>query len=187
MPIFVQIMDRSKKTEMKNLLKLLVLTLFLFSGTIINAQNYKFGHINSQGLLSIMPERDSAEAIIQKYAMELESQLELMQVEYRNKLNDYLEKQDNLTNLVKQTKEQELSEIDQRIKMFQSNAQQELQQQEAQLIQPVIQKAENAIKEVAKENGFTYIFDISRGVIIYFSDQSEDILPLVKKKLGLED
>lgn len=172
---------------MKNLLKLLVITLFLFSGTAVNAQNFKFGHINSQELLSIMPERDSAEAIIQKYAMELEGELEIMQVEYRNKLNDYLEKQDNLTPLVKQTKEQELNEFQSRIQEFSNSAQQEIQKQEAQLIQPIIMKAEKAIKDVAKENGFTYIFDLSRGAVIFFSEQSIDILPLVKKKLGLEE
>ena len=171
---------------MKNLLKLLVITLFLFSGTAVNAQNYKFGHINSQELLSLMPERDSAQAKIQQYAKDLEGELEIMNVEYRNKLNDYLEKQDILTPLVKQTKEQELSEFQGRIQEFTNNAQQELQQQEAQLIQPIIQKAEKAIKDIAKENGFTYIFDLSRGSVIYFSEQSEDILPLVIKKLGLE-
>ena len=177
----------NKKYEMKNLIKLLVITLFLFSGTAVNAQNYKFGHINSQELLSLMPERDSAEATIQQYAKELEGELEIMEVEYRNKLNDYLEKQDNLTPLVKQTKEQELNEIQKRIQDFTTNAEQELQQQQAQLIQPIIMKAEKAIKDVAKENGFIYVFDLSRGAVIYFSEKSEDILPMVKKKLGLEE
>ena len=172
---------------MKNLIKLIVITLFLFSGTAVNAQNYKFGHINSQELLRLMPERDSAEAKVQQYAKELEGELELMNVEYRNKVNDYVEKQDNLTPLVKQTKEQELTEFQKRIQDFTANAEQELQQQNAQLIQPIIQKAEKAIKDVARENGFTYIFDLSRGSVIYFSEQSEDILPLVKKKLGLEE
>ena len=172
---------------MKNLMKLVVITLFLFSSTAVNAQNFKFGHINSQELLSLMPERDSAQAKIQQYAKELEGELEIMNVEYRNKLNDYLEKQDNLTPLVKQTKEQELNEFQSRIQEFTSNAQTELQQQEAQLIQPIILKAEKAIKDVAKENGFSYIFDLSRGSVIYFSEQSEDILPLVLKKLGLEE
>ena len=171
---------------MKNLIKLVVITLFLFSGTAVNAQNYKFGHINSQELLSLMPERDSAQAKIQQYAKDLEGELEIMNVEYRNKLNDYLEKQDILTPLVKQTKEQELSEFQNRIQEFTNNAQQELQQQETQLIQPIVMKAEKAIKDMAKENGFTYIFDLSRGAVIYFSEQSEDILPLVLKKLGLE-
>jgi len=172
---------------MKNLIKLIIIAIFLFSGTTVNAQNYKFGHINSQELLSIMPERDSAEAEIQQYAKDLEGQLEIMNVEYNNKLNDYVEKRDNLTPLVKQTKEQELNEIQKRIQDFTTSAEQELQQQNAQLIQPIILKAEKAIKDVAKENGFTYIFDLSRGSVIYFSEQSEDILPLVKKKLGLEE
>jgi len=172
---------------MKNLLKLVVITLFLFSGTAVNAQNFKFGHINSQELLSLMPERDSAQAKIQQLAEDLEGELEIMNVEYRNKLNDYLEKQDNLTPLVKQTKEQELNEFQNRIQEFTNSASQEIQQQEAQLIQPIIQKAEKAIKDVGKENGFSYIFDLSRGTIIYFSEQSEDILPLVLKKLGLEE
>ena len=178
----------NKKNEMKNLIKLLVIILFLFSGTAVNAQNYKFGHINSQELLSIMPERDSAEAKIQQYAKELEGELEIMNVEYNNKLNDYVKKQDVLTPLVKQTKEKELNEFQSRIQEFTNNAEQELQQQNAQLIQPIIQKAEKAIKDVAKENGFTYIFDLARGSVIYFSEeQSEDILPMVKKKLGLEE
>jgi len=172
---------------MKNLLKVVVITLFLFSGTAVNAQNFKFGHINSQELLSLMPERDSAQAKIQQLAEDLEGELEIMNVEYRNKLNDYLEKQDNLTPLVKQTKEQELNEFQNRIQEFTNSASQEIQQQEAQLIQPIIQKAEKAIKDVGKENGFSYIFDLSRGTIIYFSEQSEDILPLVLKKLGLEE
>ncbi len=172
---------------MKNLIKLIIIALFLFSGTTVNAQNYKFGHVNSQELLSIMPERDSAEAKIQQYAKELESQLEIMNVEYNNKLNDYVEKRDILTLLVKQTKEQELSEMQKRIQDFTANAEQDLQQQNAQLIQPIILKAEKAIKDVAKENGFTYIFDLSRGSVIYFSEQSVDILPMVRKKLGLEE
>ena len=54
-------------------------------------------------------------------------------------------------------------------------------------MQPVLQKAEKAIKDVAKENGFTYIFDLARGPIIYFDEtMSIDILPLVKAKLGIE-
>ena len=64
-------------------------------------------------------------------------------------------------------------------------AQQDLQQQQQTLIQPVLEKANNAIKEVAEENGFVYIFDISRGNPVYYSDNSIDIISLVRTKLGL--
>ncbi|MFC2096669.1 OmpH family outer membrane protein [Bacteroidota bacterium] len=47
-------------------------------------------------------------------------------------------------------------------------------------------KAQAAIEKVAKANGFTYVFDLGAGGLLYFSDQSIDILPLVKKELGIE-
>jgi outer membrane protein len=75
--------------------------------------------------------------------------------------------------------------MQQRIANFEQVAQQDLQQQQQTLIQPVLEKANNAIKEVAEENDFVYIFDVSRGNPVFFSDKSIDILPLVRTKLGL--
>ncbi len=171
---------------MKNYLRLSIIVVFLLIGTTSFAQNLKFGHINSQELLSMMPERDSAQLVLENYAQQLEDQLETMQVEYNNKVQQYLANQENYTDLIKQTKEQELTDMQERITGFQNTAQQTIQQKEAQLIQPIIDKAEKAIKEVAEEQGFTYIFDLARGSILYFSDASQDILPLVKAKLNIE-
>ncbi len=54
------------------------------------------------------------------------------------------------------------------------------------LMSPVIEKAQNAITKVAKENGLTYVFDLSAGSLIYYDDKgSVDLLPLVKKELGI--
>ncbi|MCK4664341.1 MAG: OmpH family outer membrane protein [Bacteroidales bacterium] len=172
---------------MKNIIKLLFVGLILISFTQSFAQGkYKFGHIDSNQLLSIMPEREKAQKELEKIASELEKELEAMQVEFNNKYQDYLAKVDSLSDLIKQTKEAELQEIQQRIQSFQATAQQELQNKETELIKPIIEKAQNAIKEIAKENSFTYIFDTGTGVVLYFSDDSQDIFPLVKKKLGIE-
>jgi len=171
---------------MKNYLRLSIVLVFLLIGTTSFAQNLKFGHINSQELLSLMPERDSAQLTLENYATQLEEQLETMQVEYNTKVQQYLANQENYTDLIKQTKEQELADMQERIQGFQTTAQQEIQQKEAQLIQPIIDKAEQAIKDVAEEEGFTYIFDLARGSILYFSETSQDILPLVKIKLNIQ-
>lgn len=167
-------------------MKIVLVTALLLAGANVFAQNYKFGHINTNELFALMPERDSAQQILQKYAKELEDQLETMRVELNNKYNDYLNEQENLTTLIKQTKEQEINDLDQRIRGFETTAQQELQRKEAELFQPIYEKANNAIQEVAKENGFTYIFDLVTRTVLYFSEDSENILPLVKKKLGIE-
>lgn len=171
---------------MKNYLRFSIVAVVLLIGTTTFAQNFKFGHINSQELLSLMPERDSAQLTLEGYAKQLEDQLEIMNVEYNNKVQAYLAEQDNFTDLIKTTKEQELTDLQERIQGFQSTAQQDIQQKEAALIQPIIDKAEAAIKEVAKEEGFTYVFDLARGSILYFSELSEDILPLVKLRLGIQ-
>ena len=171
---------------MKNYLRFSIVAMLLLIGTTSFAQNFKFGHINSQELLSLMPERDSAQLTLENYAQQLEDQLEVMQVEYNTKVQQYLAEQENYTDLIKQTKEQELTDLQERIQGFQATAQQDIQRKEAELIQPIINKAEKAIKDVAKENGFTYVFDIARGSILYFSELSQDILPLVKTKLGLQ-
>ncbi len=172
---------------MKRLIGLVALAAIFTFGQNATAQNFKFGHINSDELFSLMPERDTILAQMQALQTELQNTLEIMQVEYNNKLNDYTNEAENLSDLVRQTKEEELMDLSQRITNFQQSADQQLQTKQMELMQPVIQKAEKAIKDVARENGFTYIFDLSRGPIIYFDEtKSEDILEKVKAKLGIE-
>ena len=79
-----------------------------------------------------------------------------------------------------------MQELRTRIQRFQETAMNELDKAQQDLMQPITEKAMNAIREVAKENGFTYIFDLNAGPILYTSENSQDILPLVKKKLGLQ-
>ncbi len=172
---------------MKKLIGILVLTIVIGLGQTVMAQSFKFGHINSDELFMLMPERDSLIAQLEAYQKDLANLEEIMQVEYNNKYNDYVNTVENLTDLVRTTKEEELQSIGESITNFRQRAQTDMQQKQADLTQPVLQKAEQAIKDVAKANGFTYVFDLSRGPIIYFDEAvSIDILPLVKTKLGIE-
>lgn len=170
---------------MKKVVNLLLIGALLIACMPAESQALKFGHINSQELLTAMPESDSAQAKIQKLAGDYDQQLEEMQVELNKKYDEYLTNRDKYTDLIRQTKEADITEMQQRISNFQQVAQQDLQTQQQKLLQPVIDKANNAIKAVAEENGFVYIFDVSRGNPVYFSDKSIDILPMVKTKLGL--
>jgi outer membrane protein len=158
----------------------------VFSTTLFAQTGLKLGHINSQELLQAMPESDSAQVKMEKAAKELQDQLEAMQVEFNNKYQDYISKKDTYSELIRQTKETELQQMNQRIQQFQGTAEQDLQKRRTETFKPVLDKANKAISEVAKENGFTYIFDISAGTVIYHAENSTDILPLVKQKLGLK-
>jgi outer membrane protein len=101
------------------------------------------------------------------------------------KYDDYLQNRDKYTNLIRQTKEADIQEMQQRIQNFQQMAQEDLQTQQSQLMRPIIEKANKAVREVAEEKGFIYIFDIGSGNPVYWSDKSTDVLPLVKAKLGI--
>lgn len=149
------------------------------------AQGQKFGHIDSQKLLEQMPQRDSAMKVLEKEYKEMEGILQDMQVEFNRKYQVYLEKQDSLSPLVKKAKEEELQQLQERVGNYQQTAQQDLQKREGDLLKPIMDKAKKAIEDVSKENGFLYVFDISGGLLLYYSDKSTDIMPFVLKRLGI--
>lgn len=170
---------------MKKLLNLLLLTALLSGTFALSAQQpVKFGHINTNELLSMMPKRDSAQVQLEKYAQELESTYVTMQNEFQTKYQDYMEKQGTFSDLIRQSREQELMNLQERIQEFQESAQQDLADQENKLLSPIIEEARIAISDVAKENGYTYVFDVSMGVLLHYED-GDDLMPLVKQKLGL--
>lgn len=170
---------------MKKSLILLFAAMLAFSASAFAQKTVKLGHINSSDLMQIMPGKDSAQAAFEAEVKILDGELKAMQDELEKKLKDYQERKSQMTELIRSTKEQELNDLNQRIQIYQQNAQKKLQEKEAELLQPIIDRAKQAISDVAKENGYTYIFDTSAGAVLYQQD-SDDILNLVKKKLGLK-
>ena len=152
---------------MKKTLIALFVVMLSFCGTSMAQKVVKLGHINSADLMQIMPGREEAQTTLQKEIDELQNTLKNMQNELEQRYNEYVGKKDQLSDLIRQTKERELQDMGNRIQEFQENAEKKL-----------------AIEDVAKENGYTYIFDTSVGALLYQQD-SDDILPLVKKKLGI--
>jgi len=174
---------------MKRLSGIVIVAFLLgFVGQGLSAQNLKFGHINSDELIQSLPEFDSANAHLEKFRTDLVNALELMQVELNNKSEAYQKDQKNLTDIVRQTKEQELMDMNRRIQEFQQSAQTQLQQKQAELFQPIMAKVDKAIKDVGKENGYVYIFTIGQGSsLVYFDEtRSTNIMPLAKAKLGIK-
>ena len=170
---------------MKKSLVLLLVAMFAFGTAAFAQKTVKLVHINSADLMQIMPGKDSAQAAFEAEVKVLEGELKAMQEELQNKYTDYQERKAQLSELLRSTKEQEIRDLDQRIQTYQQSAQQRLQDKEKELLQPIIDRAKQAISDVAKENGYTYVFDTSAGALLYQQD-SDDILPLVKKKLGLK-
>ncbi|WP_167619704.1 OmpH family outer membrane protein [Maribellus sediminis] len=173
---------------MKNLMKLLAVLLITVSAATVNAQTLKFGHIDLQALVQVMPERTAAEAEYNKFQGELEEILGEMQQDLQTKYGEFEQMGQEVSQIKRDAKVTEIQEIQQRIQNYQVTAQQQMNQKQNELLGPVFEKAENAIAEVAKEKGLIYVFDSGQGnrTILYKSNQSLDILPLVKAKLGIQ-
>jgi outer membrane protein len=165
-------------------IKLVALVMIMAASSAV-AQSLKFGHINSTQLLSFMPETKEADSTLQKFGASLETQLKTMTNEYQSKISDYRANEAVMAEPVKEMKVREINDLETRIQEFQESAQQSLQKKKEEVYTPIIKKAEDAIKSIAKDKEYSYIFDTSVGVVLFAQD-SDDIMPLVKTKLGLK-
>lgn len=169
--------------------KLFVSVLVIASCAFLSAgygqTNAKLGYIDSNELLDLMPGKDSIQTALQVYQKTLEDQLQAMYAEYQTKVQDYQANSKTMSDIIRQTKEKELADLETRIQTFQQQADTDLQSKQSELLQPLLDKAKNAINTVAKENGYTYIFDVGTGAFLYY-EKGDNILPLVKAKLGLK-
>lgn len=170
---------------MKVISKISILVLILVSGSVV-AQTPKFGHINLQDLINVMPERDSALVKLEKYGNELQENLTAIQNEYQTKLQAYQQKSATWTAATLETKQKELVDIQNRYEQYQTSANTEFQQMQQTLFAPVYQKANEVLAKLGKANNMVYIFDISSGNIPYVDPNlSIDVLPLAKADMKI--
>jgi len=160
----------------------ILMILFIMEGQSLKAQKFKFGHINSDELILEMPEFDSARIKLDRFRKELINHLELMSSELNHKNEVYNKESKNLSDVVRNVKEQEMMDMNRRIQEFQDMAQTQLQEKQLEFFQPVYAKVEKAIQDVGKENDYLYIFKS----LIYFDKAiSTDVTDMVKVKLKL--
>ena len=167
------------------MMKRMILAVGILSMAFV-LQAQKFGHISSEALLQIMPEYDSAQAELQQLQQHYEQEIERIQVEINKKIEEFNQNEATMSELIKEAKAAEVQELQMRLQNYSQTAQQDLQQQSQIVIQPVMEKARGAIDEVARENGLIYVFDIAQGNPVYTSEESLDLFPLVKAKLGVQ-
>ena len=170
---------------MRNVLKLTLLAVLLIGCNAASAQ-LRFGFINRSELILAMPERAEAEKKMQAFSTELSTQLEAIQVEFNNKFQEYQKTMSTLSESIRQLKEKELQDLQNRFEEFQAQARQDLQKMEGELMEPIVKKADEAVARVSKANGLTAVFDKSTGAMAYIDETTLlNLLPMVKKELGI--
>ncbi len=146
----------------------------------------KFAHVNFTELVQLMPEADQARATIQASSQEVEETYQAMVEEFNTKYQTYQQKVSTWTPAIRESKEKELTELQQRIQTFESNVQRELAEQQQTLMAPIQKKAMDTVNEIAKKEGYVYVFDLSQ--VLYFDPaQSVDLTPAARKALGIKE
>lgn len=170
---------------MKNVMKWMLLACLTVGSTAAMGQ-VKLGFINSGELFQLMPERQEAYTKLEAYSADLTEQLEQIQVEFNSKLQDYQKNSSTYNDTQRSMKETELQSISSRLQESQQIAENDFAKMQETLLNPVIEKMNNAIQKVAKDNGMTTVFDLAAGALIYHDTSAmTDLLPLVKQELGI--
>lgn len=164
---------------MKKLIVLLLMILPL--GAI--AQEVKIAFVQTQEVFMAMPEVSNMEKqmadLNEKYKVELQQ----MQTEYQKKYADFVAQQDSLTENIRLRRMQEIKDIQDRMDNFVQVAQQDVQKKQQELLQPIQEKLQDAIKKVGEEKGYTYIVDPA--ALLYFGSNATNATQFVRAKLGL--
>lgn len=168
---------------MKRIIPVVLLCLFLSAvGNELQAQN-KIGYISLQELIPAMPEYKKAETDLADYGKALNEQLAEHRRTFDIKDSTYKADSAKMTLAQREVTRRTLNELAMKVYTFQQDANQMLQKREQELIAPIQTKAVQTTQAVAKENGYAYV--LSKELLIAFPT-SDDMLPLVAKKLGLK-
>ena len=163
-------------------MKKMVLMLALVLPMLASAQ--KIGHVSSQEIMAIMPETKKMAERLDSLQGVYETQLANMQEEFNKKLTEFQQQQATMTAGVKEFRQQELAEMEQRTQMFYQTVQKELQAKQVEFLQPVQTKLLEAIKKVGAAQGCTYVMD--KASMLYIAPDALDLTAAVKAELGIK-
>lgn len=168
---------------MKKLLKIgiLLVAIACFS---FSAEAQKYGYIDSNALIETMPTVKAMRPELEALSTQLNKKRESMYNTYKEKGEAAAKKQaaDELSPKEAQVIQADLAKLEQEIMTYEQDMQTKLATKEQELLNPILEQVQNAIKAVAKENGYTMIFNAA---VLLYADEMTDVSALVKAKLGM--
>ena len=167
---------------MKNLKSLLIAILMALPMTFSYAQS-KVAHIDTQQLISQMPEVVAAQKQLEELEKTYTNQIESTYKEFQTKAQSYSADAANQTDVTNQARQKELETMQQNINQYRETAAQDLQKKQVEMMRPLYDKAKAAIEKVAGAQGFDYVLDATAGGSVIMA-KGKDLMADVKAELG---
>jgi len=163
--------------------KLIVLMCVLLPMGVFS-QEAKIAVVNAAEVFNLMPELENVETQLAALSSQYQNDLQIMQDEYKIKMEEYMKLPENLAENLKLRRQQEIQDLENRIQTLYTVAQQDMEQKQTELYAPVQEKLQKAIQDVGAEQGYTYI--MNNQMMLYVGPSAIDATQLVKTKLGLK-
>ncbi len=168
---------------MKKFVSIVLISVGLFGfSNIANAQ--KIGYISADEIIQLMPEAATVQQQLDEYQQSLYKNADDQKTALNDAVQKFYKDSATMSPSLKEVKRGDLQKQVQDLSGMDQKIQNQFEQKRQELSLPIQKKLQAAIEEVAKENGYTYIFP--REALIYMPPTS-DIGPLVRKKLGLKE
>jgi outer membrane protein len=163
--------------------KFIIVLAAIIATHTVSAQQ-KIGYLNSTEILQAMPEYKTMADAVDKKKAEYSKMMEDMYAEYDKKTKE-LQNNPNMDKPTQDLKVQELKDLEKRMNDFQQKAQGDLTAYAQEISKPLQSKYQEAVKEIAKQEGFSYVLDLAANQVVYYPETGGfDLGPAVKSKLG---
>lgn len=167
------------------MIKKILLAVALAFPMFVSAQTLKFGIVDTNAVLTAMPETQAAQAKIADTSKKYEDEYALLQEQMKKLYDELSAMPESEPQAIKDRKTREFSDMQQKIQNFLQNADQDLQKVQQELMAPIFAKVRNAVESVGKEGNYSYIQE-NAPTILYYAAPVEDCTEAVKAKLGLK-
>lgn len=147
----------------------------------------KMGYTNSSALIVDLPETQAAESRLKSLQESLANSLKTKEVALQNRYNDYFRQIEERTLSGEQDilMKQELQKEEKVLQELASTYEKQIITEREGLLNPILEKVQRAIDQVAKENSYGIIIDVSVLNVLLHADEASDITPQVKAILGI--
>ena len=167
---------------------LAIFAVFVFGLNFVNAQ--KFGYIDSDFILSKMPEYQKAQSEIDQLSGGWQKEIEDMTKKVESLYASYKAEEVLLTEEMRAEKMKEIKKKESELKEYQKKifgfeGLYFLKKKE--LIKPLQDKVWDAVEKVAKANRLAIIFDKAAELVMIYTDPRHDYTDFVLEELGLGD
>jgi outer membrane protein len=166
--------------------KTLLLTFGLVLSIAATGFAQKFGYCNSSQILTLIPDVKAADSDLKAFQTQLTKRGQDMVKTLQDKSAELQRKQDQGTISPNdfQTQSAKLKEDEANINKYEQDVMAQLSQKREELFKPILDRFNKAMNDVAKENGYTLVFDLNSQIVLY-ADESLDVTQQLKAKLGI--